>query len=111
MDFHTKDIGKKIGGMFHREHLDKYARVNPQKHWKRIVIVCTFLNICFFAFGVYVYLKVSRGEFFKVAEVTSSSVTTVSRERLNAVISFYELKKQKFEAKKASVPDSVDPNL
>jgi hypothetical protein len=111
MKFHSDTFSKKFGEMFHREHLDKYARVNPQKHWKRIVIVYTFLVCLTALFSGYVYFKVSRGEFFATEVDTSSRTVTINREKLNATITFFETKQARFEEEKAAIPSSVDPRL
>ncbi len=104
-------ISKKIGEMFHHEHKDKYSRVNPQKQWKRIVITYSAITALLLAFSGYVYLQVTTGEFFAVAPVTSNTVTTLNREKLNSTVSFFEAKREKFDEEKSKTPDSVDPRF
>ncbi len=107
----TKDFVKKFHVIPHHRHLDKYARVDPYRHWMWIVLTSTIMSLVVVAFSVFMYYQITHGNFFATTEGETRSTQTVDKERLQTAISFFESKRERFDQERATPSTFIDPGI
>ena len=104
-------ITKKLTTLVHREHQDKYSRINPYRHWEIIVVLSNIIVAFLAIFSIYLYFQITHGRFFQAPANMSQSVKTIDRKKLSDTLDYLETKEQRFQAEKATPRASIDPGL
>lgn len=107
----AKDITKKFHFTLHHKYHDKYARVNQYRHWMWIVCAFGILSLIVLTLSVTMYYQIIRGNFFKVSEEPITVAETVDAAKIQAVVNFYEGKRERFEKERIQPSVFVDPGI
>ncbi|MCG2695166.1 hypothetical protein L6261_03755 [Candidatus Parcubacteria bacterium] len=82
--------------------------------WIVLFVFFVLLNIGIAIFSIYLYVQISRGGFFNVAEEPNENtkIIRISKSKLTKIISSFEEKSKRFEELKKQKPNYViDPSL
>jgi hypothetical protein len=104
-------ITKKLSTLIHHERKDKYARVNPFRDWRLIIIFSSFFVFILAVCSVYTYIGISRGTFYESKEEQGTIARSLDVKKLNEVVVFFEAKKARFEELRTATSSSVDPGV
>lgn len=95
---------KKITGMFHRKLRDQFA-VDPCADWEKIVLVSLAAIIITVGVHVFMFMKISQGEFFKSEKENGNGAQTIDRTKLKEVLEYYKTKEENLKRLQASLSE------
>lgn len=107
----TKELAKKLHISFHHSHRDKYQSVNPYRQWFYIVVSFFVLAVVVLVLSTFMYYEIINGNFFSVGEAQAPISHSIDKAKLEATVNFFEAKRERFEAEKATPSTFVDPGI
>ena len=84
---------------------------DPRQDWRRVFFGFIFLSVLLLALNIYVYQRIDKGDIFLADEVVTAGSGSLSREKLQKTVQFFEDKKEKFNSIRANPPRRPDPSL
>ena len=106
------DFKKIIHKLSFRRHVQYRTIGEKASHdWKYMVFAFIFLACVFIGGGLYMFVKVSKGEIFRVETPSQNSGQTIQKKNLDEVIKFFDDKSVRLEKAKAKNITIPDPSL
>lgn len=91
----------------------EYKTIGEKAHhdWKYILIFSILATICVIGLGVFVFIKVGKGEIFSVVYKKEEIRSSISEKRISDVIEQFENRRNHLESLKSNPPTSTDPSI
>ncbi len=83
-------------------------QINPDKYWIFVLIFNFLIIVGAFVFG---YLMFTDANIELNNEESASSKQGINEKNLEEVLNFFEIRKEKSEKIKVSLPEKVDPSI
>lgn len=83
---------------------------SPEADWKIIVYSTALLVLCMFAFNIYIFIKIDKGEIFTTERIVESN-RTLDVQKLESVVSHYIEQEAEYENVKKSLNTTPDPSI
>jgi len=100
---------KKISGAVHHKKMDKYRALDPYTHWKWIIIILFTLATLIISLSLFMFWKISHGEFFLTFVPADTTVETIDRQKLDKTVQFFETRRSVFLEEEANPAPIIDP--
>lgn len=84
---------------------------NPSRDWRIVFSVFIVVLICLSVFSAYLFYATYRGDIFKIAQIDTVVLESLSRDSLDKVVSLFETKKDKLRTLERVAPAIADPSL
>lgn len=91
----------------------EYKTIGEKAHhdWKYILIFFILATFCAIGIGVFIFIKVGKGEIFSVVYKKEEIRSSISERRISDVIEQFESRRAHLESLKNNPPKSIDPSI
>lgn len=79
--------------------------------WHIILVICILLSVAAISLGLFLFIKVSKGEIFAVIEKKEDAKSVINEKGLKNMIDFFESRRKHVEELKAEPKTAEDPSL
>ncbi len=106
-------ILEKIKSIFRRQDRDGLSVFGRSQHfdWEVLLTLSLGVIIIVVLVSVQVFLGVKKGDIFNVEKKTDVPVSTINRDKIDAVIDAFARREQQLTDLQTNKPVSVDPSL
>jgi len=104
---------KKYFSSFSFKPRREFKTISDKAHhdWHIILITFIFFFLCAVSFGLYVFVKASKGEIFTVEGKKEDAKNVISEKNLTAVIEFFESRRKQVTQLRAAPQTAQDPSI